>query len=61
MKFLGGCMKKPGLNRICFTLVRLLLNSAVLAPKRSKNPVFSVIHIKVQLILKKLVAPYLLC
>jgi len=42
-------------------LVHLLLRSAVLAPKRSKNAVFSVKYIKVQLIREKLVAPYLLC
>ena len=49
------------LDRIRSAVVHLLLRSAVLAPKRSKNGVFCVIHTWVQLILKKLVAPYLLC
>jgi hypothetical protein len=53
--------KNPAFNRIGFTLVHLLLRSAVLAPKRSKKEGFSTNHAKVQLILKKLVAPYLLC
>ncbi|TFF04491.1 hypothetical protein EXW72_26445 [Pseudomonas sp. BCA14] len=53
--------KKSALSGICFFLVHLLLASAVLAPKRSKNAVFSVKHFRVQLILRKLVAPYLLC
>ncbi|WP_411390561.1 hypothetical protein [Pseudomonas sp. MPB23] len=53
--------KNPTLDRIRFALVHLLLKSAVLAPKRSKNGAFSAKHIKVQLIRKKLVAPYLLC
>jgi hypothetical protein len=42
-------------------LVHLLLRSAVLAPKRSKNRVFERIYAQVQLNPKKLVAPYLLC
>jgi len=53
--------KKTAFDGIRFALVRLLLRSAVLAPKRSKNEVFCVFNIKVQLILAKLVAPYLLC
>lgn len=48
-------------SRIGCVLVRLVLTLAVLAPKRSKNTAFSEKHIKVQLNLKKLVAPYLLC
>ncbi|MDY7530510.1 hypothetical protein RGV33_02260 [Pseudomonas sp. Bout1] len=48
-------------SRIGCVLVRLVLTLAALAPKRSKNTVFSEKHIKVQLNLKKLVAPYLLC
>ncbi|CAI8921705.1 hypothetical protein EMIT0194P_30294 [Pseudomonas serbica] len=35
--------------------------SIVLAPKRSKKPGFKLISDWVQLILEKLVAPYLLC
>ncbi|PQB02171.1 hypothetical protein DA482_02510 [Pseudomonas fluorescens] len=53
--------KNPAFKRIGFALVHLLLRSAVLAPKRSKKHGFSTICVKVQLNLKKLVAPYLLC
>ncbi|AZE64667.1 hypothetical protein C4K01_0439 [Pseudomonas synxantha] len=48
-------------GRIRFALVHLLLRSAVFAPKRSKNKAFIQKHTWVQLIRKKLVAPYLLC
>jgi len=48
-------------SRIGCALVQLVLTLAALAPKRSKNRAFCGKHIKVQLILKKLVAPYLLC
>jgi len=61
MKFLMLIGKNYRRSRIGCVLVHLLLTLAALAPKRSKNTVFSVKHIKVQLILKKLVAPYLLC
>ncbi|MRJ21495.1 hypothetical protein FRT60_14315 [Pseudomonas haemolytica] len=53
--------KKLALDGIRAALVHLLLRSAVLAPKRSKNRVFVQKHTWVQLIRKKLVAPYLLC
>jgi hypothetical protein len=49
------------LDGIGLVLVHLLLDLAVLAPKRSKNPPFAENHPWVQLILTKLVAPYLLC
>ncbi|OPA94607.1 hypothetical protein BFW86_01780 [Pseudomonas fluorescens] len=61
MKFSTFIRKKFPASRIRFALVRLLLRSAVLAPKRSKNTAFGRIHIRVQLIRKKQVAPYLLC
>jgi len=53
--------KKPAFDGIGLVLVHLLLRSAVLAPKRSKNTLFSRIYTWVQLIPQKLVAPYLLC
>ncbi|AVE06770.1 hypothetical protein CYL20_20175 [Pseudomonas palleroniana] len=53
--------KKSALSGIRFFLVRFIMMSAVFAPKGSKNAVFGVIHVWVQLILAKLVAPYLLC
>ncbi|MCK3829588.1 hypothetical protein E4O96_02830 [Pseudomonas fluorescens] len=53
--------KKLAFDKIRSALVRLLLRSAVLAPKRSKNTAFVLNHTWVQLIRKKLVAPYLLC
>lgn len=59
--FLSVVGKKHIADRLRFCLVRLLLSGAVLAPKRSKNKVFSEFYSKVQLILAKLVAPYLLC
>ncbi|WP_432754943.1 hypothetical protein [Pseudomonas sp. WMBT8] len=49
------------LDGIGLLLVHLLLDLAVLAPKRSKKLPFAEKHLQVQLILKKLVAPYLLC
>jgi len=61
MKFLMLIGKNYRRSRIGCVLVHLLLTLAALAPKRSKNTVFSTKHIEVQLILKKLVAPYLLC
>jgi len=61
MKFLMLIGKNYRRSRIGCALVHLLLTLAALAPKRSKNTVFSTKNIEVQLILKKLVAPYLLC
>ncbi|MDT9630203.1 hypothetical protein FIV41_03820 [Pseudomonas marginalis] len=61
MNFSTHDRKKSAVDGICFGLVHLLLRSAVLAPKRSKKPVFFVFYTWVQLIPKKLVAPYLLC
>jgi hypothetical protein len=49
------------LDGIGLLLVHLLLDLAVLAPKRSKKLPFAEKRLQVQLILKKLVAPYLLC
>ncbi|AZF03261.1 hypothetical protein C4J94_0462 [Pseudomonas sp. R5-89-07] len=53
--------KKPAFNGISFKLVHLILGSAFFAPKRSKNSAFVLKCPRVQLIRKKLVAPYLLC
>ncbi|MCK3840835.1 hypothetical protein BFW89_01620 [Pseudomonas synxantha] len=53
--------KKLAFDKIRLALVHLLLRSAVLAPKRSKNSAFVLNRAWVQLIRKKLVAPYLLC
>ncbi|MRU49927.1 MULTISPECIES: hypothetical protein [Pseudomonas] len=53
--------KSFSLDGIGLVLVHLLLDLAVLAPKRSKNLPFAEKRAQVQLILTKLVAPYLLC
>ncbi|QDG60772.1 hypothetical protein NIBR502773_17675 [Pseudomonas sp. NIBRBAC000502773] len=61
MNFSSLDRKKMAADGIRFGLVHLLLRSAVLAPKRSKKGAFCVFYTWVQLIPKKLVAPYLLC
>ncbi|WP_339533299.1 hypothetical protein [Pseudomonas mucidolens] len=61
MKFAQLVRKTFSPREIGKALVHLLLNSAVFAPKRSKNRPFAEKHPQVQLKLAKLVAPYLLC